>query len=100
MPNIRACDDWPVEKHLLTFRCGHAMLLPILEQVAINPVKANAFGNCFIGIHGSMYMPNIYNCQQKRSNGQGVAVIEINQASMQKPDEPAVIRGKWRPSMV
>jgi hypothetical protein len=26
-----------------------------------------------------MYIPNIYNCQQKRSNGHGVAVIKINQ---------------------
>jgi hypothetical protein len=26
-----------------------------------------------------MYIPNIYNCQQKRSNGHGVAVIGMNQ---------------------
>jgi hypothetical protein len=26
-----------------------------------------------------MYIPNIYNCQRKRSNGHGVVVIGINQ---------------------
>ena len=36
------------------------MLLPILEQVAIIPVKANTFGDHFSCIHEIMYIPNIY----------------------------------------
>ena len=43
------------------------MLLPVLEQVAGIPVKANTFGDNLICIHDDMYIPNIYNCQKKRS---------------------------------
>jgi hypothetical protein len=49
-----------VKKNLLAFRCGYAMLLPILKRVAVIPVKANTIEDNFIRIHGNMYIPNIY----------------------------------------
>jgi len=43
------------------------MLLPILEQVAIIPVKANTIGGYFICIHENTYIPYIYNLSTEKN---------------------------------
>jgi hypothetical protein len=42
------------------------MLSPILQQVAIIPVKTDTFGDHFSCIHKNMYIPNIYNLSTEK----------------------------------